>query len=272
VIRLNATNEISCPLELASALDHRRLADGRPRSSSVVIGANPHLVDPQDLSALLPTPLQLLNSSRDSMNVDSIGSRLQDEEVCRRGDRHARRGMGGWGAVILLSSAMAIVGCAGGSTAHARLHYVMPVGRPALPSGAYLLAKAPWNKGGGRFLIVAESHRHRGKNEPEISTYEEDQGARGIFPSSGGLLGVSNEGAALVMDVERSCKGSEEKALAYGVLRDRRDTVSAREPSRRIVFRKVAIPAHFHVRGVLVYAQVGRARPVSLLSDRMGES
>lgn len=168
--------------------------------------------------------------------------------------------------MALLSVSLSIVGCAG-STAHARVRYVTPVGKSALPYGAHLLVREMWRQGGGAFLIVAENGRNNAKDEPEISTYEEVPGARGIFPSSGGLLGGSSEGAVLVLDVKKSCRSSYEQALAYGLLRHRRDTVTAvGSRGAKMVLRKVEIPAKFKTGDVLVYGQVGQA-PIHIVTS-----
>jgi hypothetical protein len=171
----------------------------------------------------------------------------------KRASWYKDRCMGTCLAAIVVAMVTALAGCAG-STAHARVHISHSA---SLSPGSYVLAVESWDRGGGGFLIVVENDRRHDRNEPEISTYEEGANARGIFPSGGGLLAAPAKGAVLTMNIERSCKGLSGQGLAYGLLGDREDRVSAWELSARIVLKKVVIPARYHAGGTLVYAQVG---------------
>jgi hypothetical protein len=190
--------------------------------------------------------------------MDTMGVWQRCQEAYSQHGWHMHSGMRASWRVILPAIVTVVAGC-GGSVMNERSYRMPSGGRITPPTGSYVLVRKPWRTGGGRFLIVAEYHRYHGKDEFEISTYGESPGFRGMFPSGGGLLTGSEEDAALVMDVQRDCKGSSEHGLAYGLLRRRQDTVTGRESGARIVFSEVRIPARFHAGGVLVYAQVGRA-------------
>lgn len=63
------------------------------------------------------------------------------------------------------------------------------------------------------------------------------------------------ERAPAKIDVHQSCEGFHERVLADGVLRNPMGTVTAEgRGTTMIVLKKVAIPASFHMDGVLVYA------------------
>jgi hypothetical protein len=75
--------------------------------------------------------------------------------------------------------------------------------------------------------------------------------------SSGGLPLDEGGSGALDMAVYRSCAGSHAYALAYGLLRQPKDAVTAQADAHMIAFKKVAIPASFGAEGVVVYALLG---------------
>jgi hypothetical protein len=121
----------------------------------------------------------------------------------------------------------------------------------------HLLVREPL-QGGGYFVISAIANSS-GRAQGEIRHHVELPGAHGLESggwSSGPRLG-GVEPRILAVHVDHGCSGADAYALAYGLLRQPEDTVTAHDGGKAVVFKKVDIPASFHPGGVLVYELLG---------------
>jgi hypothetical protein len=123
---------------------------------------------------------------------------------------------------------------------------------------------------GGEFIIIAKQYQYHGKMEYGLGEYTEEPvkyapGAVGGRLSKHGMVpDTSSSGGAVEMrfSVRRvleiiagsGCVGPYPYGLAYGMLHDARDTVTARTSDKTVIFKKAVIPASLHADGVLVYA------------------
>lgn len=119
-----------------------------------------------------------------------------------------------------------------------------------LPSGTY-------------FVIAALRYKFMGRTSSRLGLRYESPSEHGFVGAPGWSGGPSLESArgearSLVMNISRSCSGAYRFALAYGLLRDPKDTVTAQEHGTGIVVKRVAVPVSFEVHGVLVYTLLGR--------------
>lgn len=116
---------------------------------------------------------------------------------------------------------------------------------------------------GGYLSIIAEQYEYRGEIYSNLAYHSEPSRSNGQLLSrrSGGRGGgpslTTNESGVVEMDVSHGCVGRYAYTLAYGVLRNPVNVVTARTKGKTTEFRKVVIPAQFHSPGVLVYALLG---------------
>jgi hypothetical protein len=125
-----------------------------------------------------------------------------------------------------------------------------------LPNGLYTLAEQRM-PGGSILRVRIERYEFRGQLTSAIGVIEDDprlrrdrEGVVASFPV--GPRGPDEPGP-LRIDIERSCVGSREVIIAYGLLRGRGDTVVAQGRGVVQSLRKVSIPARFRAGGSLVY-------------------
>jgi hypothetical protein len=153
------------------------------------------------------------------------------------------------GASVLVAS-LIIAGCGTSRTLirGASVRYtpggVRTLARESLPGGAYI-------------AIAALRYEFMGRLYSRLGIRFESPGAHGLVSApgwDGGPRLESGTRSILVMNVSRSCNGRDATAVAYGLLRDPRDTVAAQQGGVSKVFRETEIPAIFHPGGVLVYA------------------
>lgn len=112
---------------------------------------------------------------------------------------------------------------------------------------------------GGYFSIVAERYEYLGHTYSVLNDHEEKSKERG--GSAGGGPDIERgQDISLEMGVSRGCLGPHAYALAYGMLRDPKDLVTAQADGTMIRFKRVVIPANFHPDGVLVYAALGQGQ------------
>jgi hypothetical protein len=115
---------------------------------------------------------------------------------------------------------------------------------------------------GGFYTIAAHTYIPNGKRTVALtaSVHPSEPGARASYGEAR-TRGVA--GGVLALDIESGCAGRHPFTLAYGLLRDSRDNVSAEEPGRTIKFKKVAIPPSFQATGAVVHTPLsGAARIV----------
>lgn len=120
---------------------------------------------------------------------------------------------------------------------------------------------------GGHLSIIAEGYKYRGKVYFNLA-HQSEPLYRRVKPWGGRGGGPSLEMAAsgiAQIDVSYGCVGRYSYALAYGLLYNPGNIVTARTRGETIKFSKVTIPARFHSRGVLVYALLGHG-PVQVLT------
>lgn len=114
----------------------------------------------------------------------------------------------------------------------------------------------------GRFTILVV--RNHVTHEYQLVSYSEElkqlPGKRNEAVPGGGATGPwignppSQTGMPLILQDSGSCGGGQSYALAYGLLHQRRDTVTASKGRRARVFKSAVIPARLHPDGALVYA------------------
>ncbi len=207
-------------------------------------------------------------------------ARVWDARVC-----DARPPRFAFAAVCRASAVLAIcigvAGC-GASRAHRNhgVYVVAPDGArrelsaPAIkfkPRGLQTLVREPL-QGGSYVTIVGKRYEFAGRTYSVLAEHVEERGKRGMV-SGGGGDGPSMEPGApgvVALDVGQECVGSDEVVIAYGLLREPEDTVTAEGAGRPITFSKVMIPASFHARGVLVYALLKSGRMDILTRERDG--
>jgi hypothetical protein len=118
---------------------------------------------------------------------------------------------------------------------------------------------------GGFDTILGEDKKRHGEVYLSVATISERVGKRGIKGHRPGMV-VTGEGRGLsaglgehrplVLATEGECDGDNGEWLAYGIVNDPRDVVSAHDRDVSIVFKRAAIPANLHATGILVYAMV----------------
>lgn len=173
--------------------------------------------------------------------------------------------------VITLSAALA--GC-GASHEYARTALTrsppeepLRSGRLA-PSGIHTLARVKLQDG-GRLAIVVERYKYQGRVYANLAHYAEPAHKANRYGAGGGGPALQPAKPGIVdVNVSYGCSGSHAYVLAYGLLRERSDSITAIGHGVMIRLHKVAIPASFHYRGVLVYAllQSGAVRVITRTS------
>jgi hypothetical protein len=113
---------------------------------------------------------------------------------------------------------------------------------------------------GAYFSIVAKRYEYRGHTYSVLNDREERSGGHGAGAGGGGPEIERGQSIPLEMDVSHGCLGPYAYALAYGMLRDSKDSVTAQADGTTIRLKKVVIPTNFHPDGVVVYALLGRGR------------
>jgi hypothetical protein len=165
-------------------------------------------------------------------------------------------------AGILLFLSIGVAGC-GGSHSRKRVSGTYILGSNGvmrriatspvkyLPNGLRVLVREPML--GGYFAIVAKRYEYLGHTYSVMDDREEGAGDRG--GGGGGSLDIEpGQRIPLEIAVFHVCLGSYAHAVAYGMLRDPNDSVTAEVHGTTTIFKKLAIPANFRPDGLLVYA------------------
>jgi hypothetical protein len=160
--------------------------------------------------------------------------------------------------MVLLSLCVTVTGC--GASRSAPRFGEHPV--KYAHNGVRILAKGRLPSG-TFFVIAALRYEFMGRTYSRLGLRYEPPSEHRFVGASGWSGGPSlesgrGEARSLVMNIARSCSGAYRSALAYGLLRDSKDTVTAREHRTAIVMKRVAVPANFEANGVLVYTLLGR--------------
>lgn len=123
---------------------------------------------------------------------------------------------------------------------------------------------------GGRFAIVARRYEYRRKFYSVLEAHVSRTNPGKTFGGGGPSI-ESDRQTSIEIEVEHGCVGNMGYALAYGMLRNREDTVVSRGTGGTVPFDKVSIPSQFRPDGVLVYAFLGGG-PASIVAlNKLGE-
>ena len=163
-----------------------------------------------------------------------------------------------WRITVALVIAAAIAGCGtsrvmepngGPTSAGTSIQYA--------PNGVVVLARQPIS--GGYLSIRGVRYSYMGKTYFGLRENVETSSKHRIV--SGGGSGTSikpGEYGILTMRVDHGCVGTYGYALAYGLLRNPSDMVTASSRDGKLIrFKQVAVPLNLHAHGVLVYALLG---------------
>ncbi len=174
-------------------------------------------------------------------------------------------------AGILLILSMTVADCAGshsrervsgtyimGSNGVRRRVATYPV--KYRPNGLRVLVREPMP--GGYFAIVAKRYEYLGHTYSVMDDREESSGEHGSG-GGGGLDIEPDQRMPLEIAVFHVCLGSYAHAVAYGMLRDPKDAVTAQVHGTTTILKKLVIPANFRPDGLLVYALL-RGGPVTI--------
>lgn len=136
------------------------------------------------------------------------------------------------------------------------------------PTLARTLAREPIP--GGYLSFFAERYEYENKAYVKVGVRKEEQGAHGLVVGGGGAVSMKPDedyGRALMQVKYYSCGGTHAYALAYGVIREQNDTVTARVRGKSLTLRKGKIPAALGVNGALVYALLPTGWPITLITQ-----
>ncbi len=176
-----------------------------------------------------------------------------DESPSGRCSKAARLRRGAWSLTSLLAVSAMVAGCGASRR-----------GEP-LPrlTGAKAELLASERVPGGYDAIFGDDRERQGQSYLSLFAVSERTGGRGlragrpgmvVTGESGGVVVGPHEHRPLVLATEGECNRS--GLLAYGIVTDPRDVVSAVDGSVSIVLKKAAIQANLHASGMLVYAVV----------------
>ncbi len=164
-----------------------------------------------------------------------------------------------WCALVLFAVSL-VVGCGGAHSpkslaeAHvagqksARLLIQSPAGN-YMPDGLWTLVRE--RIPGGYVSITGRRFRSGVRTYSTLAGRIEQLGKPIV--GSGGLPLDSSGSPPLQMAVYRDCVGSHLYMLAYGLLRQSEDTVTAMNDGRAVVVKKIKIPTSFYPGSMLVY-------------------
>jgi hypothetical protein len=156
---------------------------------------------------------------------------------------------------ISLVASLVITGC-GRASSHERLSVTKYPIKYA-PNGIRTLVRE--HMPGGYFTIAAKRYEYLGHTYSVLDDREEESGERRRSAGGGGGPDIENgQHMPLELDVSHGCLGRYAYAVAFGMLRDPRDSVAEQTEGTTTKFKAVVIPASFHPDGVLAYARLGR--------------
>lgn len=124
---------------------------------------------------------------------------------------------------------------------------------------------------GGFFSISAEEYKYLDQSYTRLSDRFEEEVSKRLNSGDSGPLISPSGGGVISIEVVHACAGSYEYALAYGLLQDSRDSVTANGPGGSIGFKKVTIPAKLNAGGVLVYALLSQGPTEIVVKTRRGQ-
>jgi hypothetical protein len=164
--------------------------------------------------------------------------------------------------VSILAISVGVAGC--GESRPGRDSYPVERGKKRLikypieytPGGLRILVRE--RMPGGYLVISAKRYMYRGHTYSVLQNQEEELARHVLGMGSNGPNIGLGEHEALEMEISSGCVGSHVYALAYGMLRNPKDSVTAETHGTTIRFRKVVVPTNFHPDGVLVLAQLGQ--------------
>jgi hypothetical protein len=160
------------------------------------------------------------------------------------------------GALVVMC--IAVAGC--GESHHPKHSPIVIRQHPVkyLPNGVRTLVRE--RVSGGYVSIIGQRYEYLGRTYFGLAKRTEEPGERRGAIGGGSTPIEPGEHGIMVMEVEQGCVGTHEYALAEGLLRESRDTVTAHGHGVPITFKKLPIPANLHASGVLVYALLTRGR------------
>jgi hypothetical protein len=130
-------------------------------------------------------------------------------------------------------------------------------GKPTFTSGPSRMIASGSVPQGPTFTIIGERAGENGETHLELRADIEGKPAEGasyiIALRAKAIAAASARSHAFTAQTSTGCR-PQEYAILYGVLRDPRDTVLARNGGQLTRLRKVRIPSVLHARGVLAYA------------------
>lgn len=119
---------------------------------------------------------------------------------------------------------------------------------------------------GGHFAIVAKRYTYLGHIHSTLQVFAGGAGKHEKELGSSGPDIEATERTPLEINVVHGCDGTRGYALAYGMLREPKDAITAQANGHSIRFRKVAVPAAFKPAGVLVYALFATPGPTRVIT------
>jgi hypothetical protein len=180
---------------------------------------------------------------------------IYGESLSGRCSNVARVRRGAWSLTWLLAVSAMVAGC-GASRRGEPL-------RRLIGAKAELLAseRVP----DGYDAIFGDDREHQGQMYLSLSAISKRKGGRGLRAGRSGMV-VTGESSGLVVGPHEhrplvlagagECNQNHGEVLAYGIVNDVRDVVSAIDGNVAIVLKKAVIPANLHATGILVYAIV----------------
>jgi hypothetical protein len=160
-------------------------------------------------------------------------------------------------SAVAVTVAIALAGC--GTTrrtlgVHGPVKFarngVRTIVRQRLPEGEY-------------FAITALRYEFLGRSYARLGLRYESPSAHGLVqPGYDGGPSLEPGGRGVLdINISRSCNGRDETALAWGLLRNPEDTVTAKSKEGTLRFTKVMIPRSVYPHGAVVYAVLGPSSP-----------
>lgn len=168
---------------------------------------------------------------------------------------------------VWLALPIAIAGCGGAGSHHPSreshrgtsgplaqlLNHEYPSGRYSV-TGSWSLVR---ERIPGGYIVITGGQYTNGKQSYKRLVGHIERLNNGTVDNLGLPVEVG-QGEPLEMGGASGCVGHHAYSLAYGLLRNPRDTVTVRERGAAIVLKRVAIPASFFPKGVLLYALFGK--------------
>jgi hypothetical protein len=159
---------------------------------------------------------------------------------------------------LALVACLVIAGCGGASSSEhlSETYLTRPNDVRYEPNGLQTIVRKPIP--GGDVAIIAKRYEYRGHVYSELNHREESSSQPGRGAGGGGVDIEAGQHRPLEIDVSRGCLGGHAYAVAYGILREPKDSVTSQTDGRRTRLKAVVIPTNFHPDGVLIYEMFGR--------------